>query len=173
MHSTNNLEDGYIGSGTYLWHSIKKHGRENFKLEILEFCSDREILKIRETELITEDLLKDPMCMNLKTGGEGGGGFFNESHRLSFQRAGQKAMMKSKNHRECNRKSGLTRSKNNPEEFKALQEKATIAAAEANKSKMWITDGILNKKLNSFDEIPEGWQKGRTGNFVNKRYLGM
>ena len=72
MHSTDDLDDGYVGSGTRLWHSIKKYGRENFKLEILEFCSDRESLKKREAELITEDLLKDPMCMNLKIGGEGG-----------------------------------------------------------------------------------------------------
>jgi hypothetical protein len=72
MHSTDDLEDGYVGSGTRLWHSIKKHGRENFKMEILEFCSDRELLKKREAELITEEMLKDPLCMNLRTGGEGG-----------------------------------------------------------------------------------------------------
>jgi hypothetical protein len=72
MHSTDNLEDGYVGSGTRLWHSIKKYGRENFKLEVLEFCPDRETLKLRESELINADMLKDPNCMNLKIGGEGG-----------------------------------------------------------------------------------------------------
>ncbi len=69
MHSTDDLEDGYIGSGTHLWHSIKKHGRENFKLEILEFCSDRESLRTREREVVNEKLLADPMCMNLTLGG--------------------------------------------------------------------------------------------------------
>ena len=69
MHSTDNLDDGYIGSGTKLWHSIRKHGRENFKLEILEFCLDRESLKKREAELITEEMLHDPQCMNLSFGG--------------------------------------------------------------------------------------------------------
>lgn len=78
MHSTDDLEDGYIGSGTRLWHSIKKYGRENFKIEILEFCSDRESLKKREAELITEDVLAEPMCMNLKLGGEGGWEFCNK-----------------------------------------------------------------------------------------------
>ena len=71
MHSTDNLEDGYIGSGTRLWHSIKKHGRENFSFEILEFLADREALRNREAELINEEKLKDPMCMNLTLGGEG------------------------------------------------------------------------------------------------------
>ena len=71
MHSTDKLNDGYIGSGTRLWHAIKKYGRENFSIEILEFLPDREALKKREAELITEDLLKDPMCMNLTLGGHG------------------------------------------------------------------------------------------------------
>lgn len=35
-HSTNNLNDGYLGSGDCLISSIKKHGRKNFKREILE-----------------------------------------------------------------------------------------------------------------------------------------
>jgi group I intron endonuclease len=72
MHSTDNLDDGYIGSGTRLWHSIKKYGRENFSIEILEFLSDRELLKIRELELINAEKLVDPLCMNLRVGGEGG-----------------------------------------------------------------------------------------------------
>jgi hypothetical protein len=72
MHSTDDIDDGYIGSGTRLWHSIRKHGRENFKIEILEFCLDREALKKREAELINEEVLKDPKCMNMKVGGDGG-----------------------------------------------------------------------------------------------------
>lgn len=72
MHSTDSLEDGYIGSGTRLWHSIKKHGRESFSIEILEFLPDRESLKKREAELVNEELIIDQLCMNLKVGGEGG-----------------------------------------------------------------------------------------------------
>jgi hypothetical protein len=30
MHSTNNLEDGYIGSGDRIRRSLKKYGKENF-----------------------------------------------------------------------------------------------------------------------------------------------
>ena len=69
MHSTDNLNDGYVGSGKHLWRSINKHGLNNHKLEILEHLPSRVALKAREAELVNEDLLQDPMCMNLALGG--------------------------------------------------------------------------------------------------------
>lgn len=74
MHSTNNLNDEYVGSGKRLWYSINKYGKENFKCEILEMLPDRSSLKEREKQLVNEDLLKDKMCLNLAVGGEGGFG---------------------------------------------------------------------------------------------------
>jgi hypothetical protein len=75
MHSTNNINDGYIGSGERLRRGIRKYGKENFKFEILEFYPDRVSLKQREFELVNEELLNDKMCMNLCFGG--GGGFIS------------------------------------------------------------------------------------------------
>jgi len=72
MHSTSNLEDGYIGSGKQLWLSINKHGKTNHSKEILEFLENRQELKIREVQLVNSDLLNDPLCMNLMQGGKGG-----------------------------------------------------------------------------------------------------
>jgi len=72
MHSTDNLEDGYFGSGTLLWHSIKKHGKEKHVMEVLEYLPSRAALRLREKELVNQDLLKDPLCLNLKGGGDGG-----------------------------------------------------------------------------------------------------
>jgi len=86
MHSTNNLNDGYLGSGTRLWHSIKAHGRENHSIEILEYLDNRDSLKAREKELVNEDMLNDPMCMNLALGG--GGGFRDTNHQLKCSTAG-------------------------------------------------------------------------------------
>lgn len=71
MHSTDNLDDGYLGSGTYLAKAIRRYGRDKFSLEILEFLPSRELLKQREKELITEETLKDSQCMNLVIGGNG------------------------------------------------------------------------------------------------------
>lgn len=69
MHSTDNLDDGYLGSGKRLWYSINKHGRENHICEKLKFFDTREKLRQKEIEFVNEDLLKDPLCMNLIVGG--------------------------------------------------------------------------------------------------------
>jgi hypothetical protein len=71
MHSTDNLEDGYFGGGKRIKNSVKKHGKDAHRKEILEFFENRELLVDKEIELINEELLKDPLCMNLNLGGEG------------------------------------------------------------------------------------------------------
>jgi group I intron endonuclease len=80
MHSTFNLDDGYMGSGKYIKNSIRRYGIENFKKEILEFLPDRESLKNREKEIVNVELVADENCMNLTTGGEGGPAFTGKTH---------------------------------------------------------------------------------------------
>lgn len=72
MHSTNNLDDGYMGSGRRLRRSIRKYGEDNHIKEILEFFDSRELLIEAEMNVITEEMVDDPMCMNLMGGGTGG-----------------------------------------------------------------------------------------------------
>lgn len=88
MHSTDDLEDGYFGSGTLLSRSIKKHGKEKHKKEILERLPTREALKLREKKIVNEELLGDKRCMNLQLGG--GGGFTSAQMKELFQRPGYK-----------------------------------------------------------------------------------
>jgi len=77
MHSTDNLDDGYLGSGKILGYSRRKYGDETHVKEIIEFLPSREALKAREKEIVNEELLSDPLNINLKYGGEGG---WTESH---------------------------------------------------------------------------------------------
>ncbi len=70
IHSTNNLEDGYLGSGKRLRYSIRKYGKDNFKKEILSYYNSREELSNAEKTIITKDILQDKYCMNIIYGGE-------------------------------------------------------------------------------------------------------
>ena len=72
MHSTDDLEDGYMGSGKALKFSIKRYGKENHKVEILEMVESRELLGEREKAIVTLNKVRDSNCMNLKVGGIGG-----------------------------------------------------------------------------------------------------
>lgn len=71
IHSTDNLDDGYMGSGKRLHYAYKKYGMQNFKKEILKFfdtCSDAYEY---EAEMVTEELVKNPDCYNVQLGGKG------------------------------------------------------------------------------------------------------
>lgn len=90
MHSTDNLNDGYKGSGKRLWYSIRKHGWETHSFSILEFLPNRKCLKERERTIVNEEMLNNPLCLNLKIGGEGGGKFKNVKHQQKCSAAGGK-----------------------------------------------------------------------------------
>ena len=88
MHSTSNLEDGYMGSGNRIGRSILKHGKENHVKEILEFLPNRVELAAREKEIVNKELLSHKECLNLKEGGEGGGRIWSKQHGINFNKAG-------------------------------------------------------------------------------------
>lgn len=64
--------DYYLGSGRRLHRAIKKYGRSKFVREILERFQTQEEAYRREEEVVTAELVKDPMCYNEKIGGRGG-----------------------------------------------------------------------------------------------------
>ena len=80
MHKTDNLEDGYLGSGTHFKRALEKYGRENFEREILEYCSSDEEMHLAEARYITEDVVNDKNSYNLKLGGDGGWDYVNSHH---------------------------------------------------------------------------------------------
>lgn len=77
-HSTNDLNDGYIGSGTILKRAIKKHGFEQFSFQILKmFDTSQEALDY-EAELVTTEIVESSEYYNMKIGGQGGGIVFTD-----------------------------------------------------------------------------------------------
>ena len=98
VHSTNNLDDGYMGSGKKLNAVYKKYGKKNFEKEILRFFDSPEEMFEHERRVVTKDLIKDPMCYNLTEGGDGYriGHYVTEETRqkMSLQRKGAKSKTK-------------------------------------------------------------------------------
>lgn len=78
MHSTKDIGKPYYGSGTLIKRSLSKYGRKNHVVEILQMYNSRDELIQAEKQLVTTNLIDDPMCMNLMEGGQGG---FDEDRR--------------------------------------------------------------------------------------------
>jgi hypothetical protein len=188
MHSTDNLEDGYVGSGKRLWHSINKHGKENHVCEILEFLPDRKSLAEREKEIVNIEMLNEKLCMNLALGGEGG--FSSIEHELKFKESSKKNQgFKNTIHSKRNDKLFWEQYKKNvslglknafkngsfipynwsgkshtDETKQKIGEANSIKQKGENNSqygKCWITNEIESKKIYKGDIIPEGWRLGR------------
>jgi hypothetical protein len=159
MHSTDDLEDGYLGSGTYLAKAKRKYGKENFKLEIMEFCSDRESLKKREAELITEEMLNDPMCMNLSFGG----GEIKLTHeqyvarnKLCNQRLQEKLKTDPETQRKFREHMIAHNKKHNSERNKrtnVARNKARIGIPRTDEVKLKISEGVSGSKNAMFGKI--------------------
>ncbi len=82
IHSTNNLEDGYMGGGKLIREAIKKHGKENFQKEIVANCLTRKEVSDHEKLVVTMDLVLDENCYNLKTGGDNESVHSEETRKL-------------------------------------------------------------------------------------------
>jgi len=181
MHSTDNLEDGYVGSGKRLWHSINKHGKENHVCQILEFLPDRDSLREREKEIVNQEMLNEKLCMNLAIGGEGGHGSkfltkeqlskgckkmheitWNDPDFIERKKKDTSIRMKGNSYGLGNKsRTGLTITENHK---RLIGEANSIKQKGENNSqygKCWITNEIESKKIYKGDIIPEGWRLGR------------
>jgi hypothetical protein len=138
------LDPNYFGSGVIIKDYIKSKGLLDLKREILEFGNGHDELNVLETQYITEQVLSDPLNINLDFGG-----------RHIFSR-----------HKSVNQRIGKTISnlrKENPEKW------PSCAGAKNNKSVNWkliSPDGeefLICGELNSFCE-----SKGISANTIKK-----
>ncbi len=70
-HQTNDLADGYMGSGKLIRAAIAKYGIDQFSKEILHVFDNEQDMNAKEAELVTEDFCREANY-NLCVGGQGG-----------------------------------------------------------------------------------------------------
>ena len=172
IHSTKNLKDGYKGSGKIILSSLKKHGKENHKFEILKFCDNRNDLIESEKQVVNDKLLKDKKCMNLQLGGISGFDFIKLKRQAdpAFDKKWKKMQSEKlkKVHKAGKINYNTFEGKSHSDETKLKMSKAKkgLGLKESNSQfgTCWITKQNENKKIKKEElesYLTKGWTKGR------------
>lgn len=69
VHTTWNLDDGYMGSGTAITRAIKKYGANNFQKEIIQFFDNETDAYKHELNIVNEEYVSRKDTYNLTVGG--------------------------------------------------------------------------------------------------------
>ena len=69
IHTTDNINDRYMGSGTNIKLAIKEYGKHNFKKEILYVYDNEVDMLNKESELVNENFIKREDTYNIIKGG--------------------------------------------------------------------------------------------------------
>ena len=182
-HSTDKLNDGYMGSGVLIKKAIQKYGIENFTKEYLAFCDNEETLNWLERFYIKKYNAKE--CgYNLSDGGEGVLGVkglkrteetkkkLSDSHKGKLFSVEHKKKL-SVAHKGKQRSEEHKRKLSESNKGKRRSEETRIKIGKASLGRHWkmseeikrkrIESGLYNKRLskqqiitiiNSFDEMP-------------------
>lgn len=181
MHKTDNLDDGYMGSGKLIKRAIEKHGVENFVKVILHIFDNETDMKNKEKEVV----VLNENSYNLVEGGHGGFGYINrnpekyltEKRMNSLTKVSERSEKRKKLWLERVRKSHNTDSykenqsaaqkkrfeekgswwsgKNHKEETITLMKQSAKGKHDGSKNSQygtcWITNGFTNKKIKKED----------------------
>lgn len=79
VHKTENLDDGYMGSGKALKNAIAKYGVENFKKDILMFHESEDDMFEIEALIVDQEFVDRKDTYNIKLGGFGGFDYINST----------------------------------------------------------------------------------------------
>lgn len=81
-HKTENLNDGYLGSGTSFKHALKKYGKDNFSHVVLFVFDNEHDMYEMEARIVDVDFVRRQDNYNGIPGGMGGKGMSADMHPL-------------------------------------------------------------------------------------------
>jgi hypothetical protein len=160
VHSTYNLDDGYLGSGFLLKRAIKKYGTHNFKRQILHYCLSENHSLEYESMIVNETFLTRSDVYNLKLGG-GNKVKFTQATKEKIRQAtfaqlkagnlncgNRKGATYSKEH--CQRQSIILKGKQRTQETK---DRIRASKQGVKRSQCYLDSRTNNYKLTSPDQV--------------------
>lgn len=169
VHQTENLDDGYLGSGKLFTRAMKKHGKENFEKKILRFFSSKEEMFEAEKEAVNLSFLKRKDVYNLQEGGSGARRRLTEN-KENFEPRGRAGGLATFHLKVAIFDPEIQRKAVEKSLYPEFREKHKRRLKEVGSQQgcknsqygtMWITDDVSSKKIKNTDIIPEGWKRGK------------
>ena len=155
-HMTQDVNDGYMGSGKRLSYAKKKYGVKNFKKEVLSTHESPEDMLSEEARLVNEEFLGRTDVYNLACGGKGGWFYINSKlspdEKLKRRKAGGSVAGKLTGHQNHWKTKRLL--------MLNISSKGITAAAS--------TEAVA-KRIETFRKI--GHQKGELNSQFGKRWM--
>lgn len=191
------FENQYYGSGKQITAAIKKYGVENFKKEVLHYCSSMEEMADKEAEIVTEDFVKRLDTYNMHKGGPGGWDHYNGSKEhsansskggklsakrlnefIAEQKAGDTDWWQNWYDKVCETNKELSLRALTPEARKKRKDTfKQISHSQGEKNsqfgRIWISNVLTKevKRITISDTIPEGWVRGKKGYVPTKLWV--
>ena len=182
VHSTNNIDDGYMGSGYLIKKAFKKYGKENFTKTILQFFDNADLMYKHEAKVVTIDVVNDPMSYNMRVGGRGGtkGLQLSDETKMKIGKSnkGKHSSLKgthiSEEHKNKISKNSASRRSEVKEKIRQAHIGKKLSKETCEKISNKLTGRTLDKEWrNKISDTLKGkstWNKGRT-NIYNKDTL--
>lgn len=143
LHATDNINDGYLGSGIFLKKAFKKYGYTNFKKEILYVFDNKKDMITKEKEIVNEDFILRKDTYNMSKGGYGLSTLSNEKRKIAIEK--MKITKQSQDLKLISDKRLKTMLNDDPDIFKK------IAIKSSKKQKDSYLNGYINPNQNLSD----------------------
>ena len=171
VHNTNNLEDGYMGSGKLILEAYKKYGIENFNKEILKYFDTMDEAFQYEHEIVNEEMINNPDCYNIQIGGH----YFCTENKVPVKDInGNKFWVSREEYLFNNDLEAIWKGKHHKEESKQ-QVRNKMTPKDSSNPRIWVNkDGIVKYLLKKYlDEyLQNGWSLGRVNYKPRKNSQG-
>lgn len=173
VHNTDDLDDGYMGSGKRLHLAYKKYGIENFTKEILKFFDSSNEAFEYESEIVNEELVKNDDCYNIQIGGK----TFNKNKGFVTVRdeKGKYFWIKKEEYIYNKNYEFVWKNKHHKPESKN-KTRNTMTPKNSMNPRIWVCKNgvvkyILKTKIDEF--LSDGWELGRTNYKPRKNKQGV